>query len=159
MTLRLVPLPSERFPDWREQSIEGYAADLIETGQSAEDAHRHAAQSMVEEFPENAPTPHNAVFDVVDIDDNDAGVRVGYLWVGRDNSDDERSWWVWDIVIEPEFRGTGFGRATMQLAEEYARSQGATTMGLSVFGFNHAAKGLYESLGYEVTTVKMRKSL
>lgn len=144
-----------KFSAWREQSVEGYASDLIETGQSAEDAQRHAAESMAEEFPENAPTPHNAVFDVID----DAGVRVGYVWVGRDTSGDPKSWWVWDIVVEPEFRGKGFGRTTMQLAEEYARSQGATTLSLSVFGFNHAAKGLYESLGYEVTTVKMRKTL
>ncbi|MDN6795178.1 MAG: hypothetical protein L0L69_09055 [Propionibacterium sp.] len=47
----------------------------------------------------------------------------------------------------------------MQLAEDYTRSQGATTLGLSVFGFNHAARGLNESLGYEVTSVKMRKAL
>lgn len=55
--------------------------------------------------------------------------------------------------------GQGFGRRGMQLAEDYARSHGATTLGLSVFGFNHAARGLYESLGYEVTSVKMRKAL
>ena len=47
----------------------------------------------------------------------------------------------------------------MQLAEDYARSQGARTLGLNVFGFNHGARGLYESLGYEVVATKMKKSL
>jgi hypothetical protein len=47
----------------------------------------------------------------------------------------------------------------MVLGEEYARAQGAHTLGLSVFGFNTGARGLYESLGYETTSVKMRKKL
>ena len=84
---------------------------------------------------------------------------VGYLWVGTDSSDDGHSWRVWDIVIDEEHRGTGLGRATMKLAEDYARSQGAHTLGLSVFGFNHGSQGLYESIGYETVTTKMKKHL
>lgn len=87
------------------------------------------------------------------------GTSVGYVWVGTDSSKDPHSWWVWDIVIDEGHRGKGLGRKTMQLAEDYARSQGARTLGLNVFGFNHGARGLYESLGYEVVTTKMKKSL
>lgn len=47
----------------------------------------------------------------------------------------------------------------MRFSEDYARSQGAETLGLNVFGFNTTARGLYESLGYETTSVKMRKQL
>lgn len=64
-----------------------------------------------------------------------------------------------DIVVDAEHRGNGFGRQAMILAEGYARSQGAETLGLNVFGFNTAARGLYESLGYETTSIKMRKTL
>ncbi|TQL47073.1 GNAT family acetyltransferase [Homoserinimonas aerilata] len=155
MTVHLVPISVEQFPAWLERSRKEYESDLIESGESPEDARRHAAESLAGEFPAHAPTADNAVFDVVD----DAGAVVGYLWVGRDTSGDSRSWWIWDIVIDPEQRGKGLGRATMRLAEEYARSQGASTMGLSVFGFNHTARGLYESLGYETVTVKMRKTI
>lgn len=85
--------------------------------------------------------------------------NVGYLWIGCDSSGDPTSWWVWDIVIEAGHRGHGLGRQAMVLAEKYARSHGAQTLGLNVFGFNRAARGLYESLGYETTSVKMRKTL
>jgi ribosomal protein S18 acetylase RimI-like enzyme len=95
------------------------------------------------------------VFDVVD----DAGTTVGYLWIGPDTSDDDGAWWIWDILIDADKRGRGLGRRTMALGEEYARTQGAHTLGLSVFGFNTGARGLYESLGYETTSVKMRKRL
>ena len=106
-------------------------------------------------FPAGAPSTDNAVFDLVDDTDD----VVGYLWIGRDNSGDNTSWWVWDVLVESEHRGKGFGKAAMQLAEDYARAAGARTLGLSVFGFNAAARGLYESAGYETTSVKMRKRL
>lgn len=47
----------------------------------------------------------------------------------------------------------------MILAEGYARAHGGQTLGLNVFRFNNAARGLYESLGYETTSIKMRKTL
>ncbi|WP_143546108.1 MULTISPECIES: GNAT family N-acetyltransferase [unclassified Rhodococcus (in: high G+C Gram-positive bacteria)] len=40
------------------------------------------------------------MFDLVD----DTGQIVGYLWIGRDNSDDASSWWVWDVVVEPDMK-------------------------------------------------------
>lgn len=42
---------------------------------------------------------------------------------------------------------------------EYARSHGEHSLGLSVFGFNTDARGLYDSLGYETTSVKILKNL
>ncbi len=62
-------------------------------------------------------------------------------------------------MIDPAHRGRGLGRAAMVLAEEAARSQGASELGLNVFGPNTVARRLYESLGYETTAVNMRKPL
>lgn len=155
MNLRLSPLELERFPAWQERSRQEYEADLLATGESSEDAHRHAMQAMDSEFPEGKPTEHNAVFDALD----DSGNLVGYLWIGHDTTGDSQSWWVWDVLVEPDYRGQGLGRKIMELGELYAKSQGAKTLGLSVFGFNRTARGLYESMGYEATTLKMRKVL
>lgn len=47
----------------------------------------------------------------------------------------------------------------MILAGDYARQQGAHTLGLNVFGFNVAARNLYQSIGYEPTAIQMRKRL
>jgi len=155
MPIDIVPIAAERFPAWLERSLEEYTADLIATGEDPDQARRHATESLSQAFPENAPTSDNAVLDLVD----ESGNTVGYLWVGSDTSDDPGAWWVWDVVVEPEHRGKGLGRAAMLLAESYARDRGAQTLGLSVFGFNTAAKALYDSLGYETTSVKMRKRL
>jgi ribosomal protein S18 acetylase RimI-like enzyme len=73
-------------------------------------------------------------------------------------SDPER-WWVWDVKIDEEFRGRGYGRQAMLLAETLARKEGALTMGLNVFGHNQVARTLYSSLGYRETAVQMRRTL
>ncbi|MFI6850340.1 GNAT family N-acetyltransferase [Kitasatospora sp. NPDC050467] len=124
-------------------------------GQTPEDAYRHADESMAHSFPSGAPRPGHVVLDVVD----GTGAAVGYLWIGPGTSDDAGAWWVWDIAIDADERGRGFGRMAMVLGEEYARAQGAHTLGLSVFGFNTGARGLYESLGYETASVKTLKRL
>ncbi|MHA7285594.1 GNAT family N-acetyltransferase [Arthrobacter sp. MDT3-44] len=154
MSIRLVPMTAERFPEWLDRSRTEFIADLVATGASPEAAHRQALDALDGVFPAG-PTAANSVFDVVD----SAGTAVGYLWIAQGEPDDEASWWVWDVAIEPGHQGKGIGRAAMLLAEEYARSQGARSLGLNVFGFNTAARGLYESLGYEVTSVRMRKRL
>lgn len=47
----------------------------------------------------------------------------------------------------------------MLLAEDFARSQGGTTMRLNVFGYNTSAIRLYDSLGYETTAIHEQKRL
>lgn len=155
MTVSLSPIAANQFDGWKARSQREYAADLVASGQARGAAERQAESTLQQAFPGNAPTADNAVFDLVHETD---GV-VGYLWIGRDHSGDPACWWVWDVVVDTSYRGKGYGREAMQLAETQARSMGATSLGLSVFGSNTAARKLYESLGYETTTVKMRKPL
>lgn len=154
MSITLVPITASRFPSWQKRCQAEYKADLIAAGETPRAADEHASDSLKRAFPAG-PSADNAVFDLVD----DTECVVGYLWIGRDNLGDRTSWWVWDLLVESEHRGKGYGKSAMQLAEDHARAAGARTLGLSVFGFNAAARGLYEAAGYETTSVKMRKRL
>lgn len=93
------------------------------------------------------------------------GVAAGALWIGPVEGQPEApgaiaaDWWVWEIEIAAASRGRGLGRAAMLLAEAEVLSAGGRTLGLNVFGGNAVARGLYESLGYGVTQVRMRKDL
>ena len=51
------------------------------------------------------------------------------------------------------------GREVLALVETEVRRLHATTLGLSVLGSNDRARRLYERLGYEVVTARMRKLL
>ena len=155
MPVTLEPLSPKRLPKWLRRSTEEYASDLISLGRSPAEAHRLATRSLGESFPGGQPASGHYVFDVHD----GPGRPVGYLWIGRAQGEDDSAWWVWDFSINEEERGKGLGRETMLLAEQFAKSHGARTLGLSVFGFNTVARRLYETLDYETTSIKMMKTL
>ncbi|WP_430867481.1 GNAT family N-acetyltransferase [Demequina aurantiaca] len=155
MNIRLVPMSAERLPLWLASSHADYVADLIAAGEIPAVARSRSAQSTSEMFPGGKLKAGHAAFDLVDGDD----AEVGYLWIGPDTSEDPGAWWVWDVGVREDQRGRGFGRAAMTLGEQYARDHGASSLGLNVFGFNAPARGLYESLGYQTVSIKMKKSL
>jgi len=51
----------------------------------------------------------------------------------------------------------GFGRQLLAALETEIAGHGCTTIGLNVFADNGIARQLYESAGYEVTSMHMRK--
>ncbi len=171
MTTVLRLMPDDRLGPWIARSQAEYERSRLASGEPAEIAAEAARASFERNFPGGRPGPGHLVHDVVvtasDGDGGGAGAGedsgsdghdtvVGVLWIGpfAEGSD---AWWVWDVEIDERHRGAGHGRAAMQLAEEEAARHGAATLGLNVFGYNTAARALYESLGYETTAVQMRK--
>ena len=53
-----------------------------------------------------------------------------------------------DLIVSPEARGQGIGKALFAAVEEIARDQGACKVTLEVLSGNEPAKALYASLGY-----------
>jgi len=80
------------------------------------------------------------------------------LWIGPHATGQICAWWAWDIAIDAHQRGKGFGRDALLLAEDRVREHGGSRL-LNVFGFDAAGRALYESLGYETTSVRMLKKL
>lgn len=159
MTISLEPMAQTQLLDWMNELNAGYVSDLIESGTPPEAAQIQADATDEKCFPGGKLAAGHEVFTVVDED----GQGVGALWLGPQLTQPEPGaptlWWVWDIAINPGHRGLGYGRQTMLLAEERAKKLGAVELGLNVFGFNTVARGLYESLGYEIASIKMRKKL
>jgi len=135
-------------------SRDGYISDRIASGDEELTASRAADEQLTASFPEGKPGPGHRVYRI-----EDDGTPIGCLWLGRAPSTDPTAWWVWDITIDEGFRGRGYGRAAMLLAEREAGAGGATTLGLNVFGSNAIARHLYDSLGYDVIAIRMSKRL
>jgi ribosomal protein S18 acetylase RimI-like enzyme len=55
---------------------------------------------------------------------------------------------LFDIVVRPEFRGVGLGRALTCALMALGRAEGAKAAYLQVFDANLVARGLYERLGF-----------
>ena len=54
-----------------------------------------------------------------------------------------------ELYVVPARRGEGLGRALMEAAIELARREGADTMDLGTADDDHAARALYESMGFD----------
>jgi RimJ/RimL family protein N-acetyltransferase len=61
--------------------------------------------------------------------------------------------------VAEKFRGKGYGKKARLLIEEKARELGLESLGLHVFAENKVARNLYESVGYEVSSLNMTKKL
>lgn len=64
-----------------------------------------------------------------------------------------------DVRIEEEFRGRGYVKQIMFLMEEKAREFGIKKIEPHVFPYTDVARRLYESIGYEVSSLNMIKRL
>lgn len=67
--------------------------------------------------------------------------------------------WIYYIEIVPAHRGSGAGRALLRAVEFQLRQGGFDLVGLNVSVDNVVARNLYESSGYEVSSLAMRKVL
>ena len=157
MSARIRPLADDEYADWRRLSAERYAADMVENGGFSEDsAHTKAERDFDLTLPDGLATAGQHVFAVESPD----GEVVGHVWLGeRDTRDEGRGAFVYEIRIDEEQRGRGYGRSAMLLLEDEARALSLDRIELNVFGGNEVARGLYRWLGYEERAVMMGKKL
>lgn len=143
-----------RIGAWMAAIRVDYIESRMQTGETQDEATSNADQAFAQSFDSGLPKAHHHIFDVMA-----EGQQVGYVWVGPHRPGQLEAWWVWDVAIEAEHQRHGYGRQAMLLAEEQVRRLGGKVLGLNVFGYNSGARALYESLGYETTSLQMRKLL
>ena len=132
-----------------------YHQSLRDAGFSDEEASANVERNRAGLVTDGHLNADQHVFDVLDDE-----TLVGNLWLApRAGDGGENAWYVYDVAIDPAFRGRGLGRATMLAAEDFVRAQGASSLSLNVFGNNTVARRLYESLGYQALAIAMRKNL
>jgi len=147
-------MTAPEFDEFRRNTIRGYAAAHVEAGDwAAEDAERRAATDTDRLLPEGIETPGMLLL----VAETEAG-PVGTLWIALTDPNGQGAW-IYDIEVAAGHRGAGLGRALLTAAEEVVAENGGTSLGLNVFAGNVAARGLYESSGYAVTSLHMRKVL
>jgi ribosomal protein S18 acetylase RimI-like enzyme len=147
------PFPSSDLAEWIGHTRQNYIDERVDGGDARAEVEGEGNSTIERLFPGGSPAPGQLVGQLIS-----AEQAIGYLWIGIARTDPQR-WWVWDVMIDEQFRGQGYGRQAMKLAEMLARREGALTLGLNVLGQNRVARALYTSLGYTDTAVQMRKAL
>jgi ribosomal protein S18 acetylase RimI-like enzyme len=137
-----------------ERTIPEYAADHVRAGNWTEAESLERSRKEFEDLlPLGLNTEDNFLYTLYDGEQ-----AIGLIWmkVKRQTS---ISGFIYDVFIEEKFRGKGYGKSLMLLLEEKAREMGLSSLELHVFGSNHVARKLYETIGYETTNVLMSKQL
>jgi GNAT superfamily N-acetyltransferase len=155
-TIRTRPMTAPEFDAIRSRLISEYAAEHVAAGTWTEEEAEHRAAAQTDDLlPRGVATPGMVML----VGESPEGGVVGFVWLAVQRGGGGSGAWVYDIEVVPDRRGQGYGRLLLAAAEAEAARHGADSIGLNVFGPNHVARRLYESAGYDVTALQMRKGL
>jgi GNAT superfamily N-acetyltransferase len=155
-SVRLRPMREPEFDRYLDDSLKEYATYVARNHAIPIGAARARADaSTAEILPEGLHTQGHRFW----VAELVTGEHVGELWLGFRRLDDLDIVWVYDVRVDEELRGRGYGRQIMEAADDLAREMGGERLGLNVFGDNPRARGLYESLGFVEISRQMRKML
>jgi len=153
--IRLVELDEAAYRKYREQLVRDFAADKVRAGAWSE-AECKAAEDVDGLLPEGTATRNHFLYSVRD---DSVPAEVGTIWFALMDSGVGRSVWIYDIIINEDFRRRGYATRTLELVEDRAKELGARSVGLHVFGHNRGAQALYEKMGYNTTSITMAKHI
>ena len=154
VSLRL--MSPDEWEAWRIESIRTYAEEKVRAGTwPADGAEDRAVAEFATILPQGRETPGHEFRTIV----TDADEAVGVVWIAPQREIGSGAAFIYDILIDAEQRGRGYGRAAMQALEPLARSLGYDRIQLHVFGHNAVARKLYSSVGYVETDVQMEKRI
>lgn len=151
---KLIPMIQSEYDVFIKQLIPDYAAEHVRAGNWIEaEALEKANKEMEALLPQGLKTADNFFFTLYD-----GNAAIGRIWM-KVKTQPVKSGFIYEVFIEEKYRGKGYGKSLMLLLEEKARELGLQSLGLHVFGSNHVARKLYDTIGYEVTNMHMAKKL
>ena len=137
--------PEEARSFLAESEIDYATASAESKGWTLDEALARTKGTLKKILPQHEATPgHDFAWIVHD------GSRVGRVWLGP-TDDEPQALYIWDITVNSDQRGRGYGGAALDAITTVARDKGLTRVSLSVFEHNQGARQLYERKGYEVT--------
>lgn len=155
MTVRLEPVTLDQYHAYRMTAEDDYAEAIRESGtMGAEEARAKAVADYAELLPDGLDTVGLRLFTAYD-----GAEPVGMLWLALAETAAGTTAYVYDVSVHEALRRRGYGRAIMLAGEAECRALGVVSIGLNVFGPNVAARRLYEDLGFQVTSIEMKRML
>jgi ribosomal protein S18 acetylase RimI-like enzyme len=156
--IELIPMSAEEYEVYLEAMAPDYAREHVLAGNWPEEGSiERSFEEMREVYlPQGVKTENNFLFTLVD---PEIGEKVGMLWYAINERVNRRQAFVYDVIVDEQFRRRGYAYQAFQEMEALVKAEGVDVIGLHVFGYNTGAKAMYEKLGYEVTDISMKKWL
>ena len=140
-----------------QAAIARYAEGNVASGRwPRSEASERSRESFAAILPDGLQTPNIHLLEIVEQESNQV---VGSLLFAVIGPDAERSAFVYDLHVLPQFRRRGYATLAFAELETIVRDLGLSAIGLHVFAHNAGAQALYAKLGYAATGINMRKSI
>lgn len=153
--IELRDMTAEEYAVFRPRLEADYAANLARsTSAPLDEAARRSADDLGRLLPDGLDTPGSLIWTAYD-----GAQPVADLWLQVSESSDGLHAYGYQLEVREPLRRRGYARAVLHAAERACRERGVRRVGLSVFGFNDAARALYEQLGFTLVAQLMVKSL
>ncbi len=131
-----------------EGSLQEFKRQLLIAGDKNEqEAGENTRKQIIDIMPDGIKTKGHYFFNIMDENNR----KIGNLWLAvKDGDDGLPTVFIYDIMIDADFRGKGNGGKILAGVEEFAREHQANKVFLHVFAHNHVAFELYKKIGYRV---------
>ncbi|MFV2018645.1 GNAT family N-acetyltransferase [Micromonospora sp. LOL_023] len=156
----LLPMTQAEFDVRMPVLVERYAESLVRSGRtSAALALDESGRQHTNLLPAGLATDRMLFLAARPTDAADAPA-VGWIWIGLpDPAEPDLPAWIYNIEVDADQRGNGYGRAILTAVEPLLAARGVLRLGLNVFADNPVARRLYESTGFAVTAQQMVKPI
>lgn len=155
--VRLEPMGEADFRRYLETAVQDYAQAHIKAGDCDADEALALAQADYDSLlPQGLATTGQHL---LSIHADGSPAPIGLIWFESRERRGKRSAYIYDFVVRPEFRGKGYGAATLRAVEEVFAEMGIKRVSLNVMGWNTQARALYERHGFTVAGIGMTKVL
>lgn len=154
--INLKLMTAKSFEQFKQDTL-NFAEDLAKAEViSLSEAEANTKEQFDKLAPEGQQTENNYFFDVIDSKSNEI---IGYAWLNKAQRFHRQVLSIYDIKINRNYRGLGLGKELMALIEEEAKKLECSRIRLHVFEHNIVAKKLYQSMGFQITSLQMKKEL
>jgi len=157
MHIKLISLSGSEYPAWFDHQSKSYADDKVQAKQWAKEGAEERARQETQRFlTDGLDTPNHHVCHIID---TNSSQRVGTLWWFLSERFGRKVIFIFDLMIDHEFRRRGYASSALKELERIARDEKADALSLHVFAFNQGAYHLYQKLGYITTSMSMMREL
>ncbi|MGM7700301.1 GNAT family N-acetyltransferase [Pseudalkalibacillus sp. Hm43] len=153
--VRFTNMTEKQFHEYRARSLAEYAENIRKNYDVSEEVATEQATDQFDELLKNGlHTENHSIYHVTDEETEE---NVGIIWYSLRQETEEV--FLYEIWMDPEFRGKGYGTQSMKELHRRAKELGAKKVGLHVFGQNTGAITLYKRLGYVENSIVMQYQL